>query len=176
MICNLKFVLLFILVLSALISDIKTYKIKNTIIIVFITAGITLNTFAYGFRGLGDSLLGSIFPVLLLLVLFAAKMLGAGDIKVFCSIGALMGLHYVMYCMAFSFIAGGAIALFIMLTGRNFIQRFTYFANYIKRCYLTASIMPYGDFSVKDDGTKMRFSYAVVTGTFLYQIYIFISI
>lgn len=172
MVYNLRLALLLILIISALLSDIKTYKIKNAVLLIFTIAGFLINTLAYGIKGFGDSLLGSVLPFFLLVLLFAVRMLGAGDIKLFCSVGAIMGYHYVMYCMAFSFMAGGVIALIIMLTGKSFIQRFNYLACYLKSCYLTSSLLPYGDFSNKNDGTKMRFSYAVTAGTFLYQLYI----
>jgi Flp pilus assembly protein, protease CpaA len=174
LIYNIKLVLLFMLVLAALFSDIKTYKIKNVLIIFFVIAGVGLNTLAFGVKGLADCLLGTVLPFFLLILLFAARMLGAGDIKLFCAAGAIMGWQYILYCMAFSFMAGGVIALIIMLAGRNFIKRFKYLAVYLKSCFLTKSILSYGNFTEKNDGTKMRFSYAVTAGTFLCQLYIMI--
>lgn len=166
-----KAVLVIVLVTTAVIGDYRRYKISNRCIIAFTAIGIAVNIAFYGFQGLLSSICGIMLPFFLLLFLFAARMLGAGDIKLFCAIGSIMGWRYVLYCMAFSFIAGGVIALSIMLKGKNVVNRIKYFISYLKCCLLSASIMPYSDFSMKKDGSKMRFSYAVSIGTVVYQIY-----
>jgi len=72
-----------------------------------------------GVRGLLDSLLGIIVPFLLLIVLYALRMLGAGDVKLFSAIGAVLGVRAALWIMAYSFLAGGVIALIILIINRN---------------------------------------------------------
>lgn len=162
-----KYIELSLLLLLALASDIKTYKIKNTIIIVFIAVGLMTNFVFNGLDGMLVSLLAAALPVILLIILFALRMLGAGDIKLFCAVGAISGVEFVLYDMAYSFIAGGVIAIIFMLLKNNFRQRSIYLLNYIKTCILTFSLQPYTDFDNKNDGAKFRFTYAIVCGTII---------
>ena len=155
---------LILLMAFALASDIKTYKIKNLIIIAFITIGLISNFIIDGLTGLTTSAIATALPACILIILFALNMLGAGDIKLFCAIGAISGVKFVLYCIVYSFLAGGIIAFIIMLANRNFIQRSKYLFNYIKACILTLSLQPYTDFNVKNDGSKFHFSYAIACG------------
>lgn len=155
------------MVIIALISDIKTYRIKNAIIVFFLIGGLLTSYISYGLQGLQASALAALLPVPLLFLFFALRMLGAGDIKLFSAIGAIGGVKLVLYSMAYSFIAGGAIALIVMLVNRNFRERWRYLADYIKSCILTRLIQPYSDFGNKKDGSKFRFSYAVACGVII---------
>lgn len=153
------------LIILASVSDFRTYKISNSINYFFILLGTLSNLVFYGLRGLRSSVGGIIVPLIVLLLLYALRMLGAGDIKLFCAIGAIAGVKFVLYSIAFSVISGGIIALAIMLFRKNAVKRFAYFTTYLKSCLLSAAILPYSDFEDKSDGGKMHFSYAVACGT-----------
>ncbi len=155
---------LILLTVAALVSDIRTYKIKNLIIVIFMAAGLTTGFLRDELSGLSDSALAAVIPIPLLMIFFALKMLGAGDIKLFCAIGALGGVRFVLYAMAYSFIAGGIIAIVIMLVNKNFRKRGRYLLCYLKTCFLSRTLQPYTDFNDKTDGAKFRFSYAVACG------------
>lgn len=155
------------LITLALISDIKTYKIKNYILLPFIIAGFITNIYIDGISGLVFSFKGMAVPSILLITLFALRMLGAGDIKLFSTIGAIMGLDFVLYTMAYSFLAGGAMALFLIIFRKNGIERFKYLFEYLKSCIITLSILPYTDFKDKSDGGKFRFAFAIAFGVLI---------
>lgn len=160
-----KYIGLFSLVLLALISDVRTYKIKNIIILTFFLSGLAINLYSGGISGAAVSLLAAALPVLLLMVLFVMRMLGAGDIKLFSAIGAITGIRFVLYSVAFSFISGGIIALIIMVIRKNGRQRLRHLLGYIKLCFTTFSIQPYSDFQNKGDGARFHFSFAIAVGT-----------
>ena len=120
-----------------------------------------------GLPGLYDSLSGLILPALLLMPLYGLKMLGAGDIKLFCSIGSIVGVSLVVYIMIFSFLSGGIIAVIVMIARKNFKKRMIYILNYFKSCVLTGSILSYPDFSEGHNDFRFKFSYAVSLGTIL---------
>lgn len=151
----------------SLISDIKTYKIKNGITFPFIFIGFLTNFVIDGWKGLFFSVQGCIIPVIFLLIFFMLKMLGAGDIKLFCAIGSIAGPKFVLYTMIYSFISGGIIALVLMVLRKNLLQRFFYFFRYLKICVLTLSLFPYTNFKDKSDGAKFRFAYGITIGTFI---------
>ncbi len=156
--------------LLALICDYKTYRIKNTVVVPFIMAGILTNAILSGPGGLKSSAAGILLPVLLLIVFFALRMLGAGDIKLFSAIGSIMGAKFVIYAMAYSFISGGVIAVLIIVFRRNGKERLKYLLAYIKSCFLSFSLLPYTDFENKEDGAKFRFSYAAACGALIQAI------
>jgi len=161
---TIKYIELIILMSLALISDIKTYKIKNKIVYPFTLIGLMTNLYSNGLEGLLFSLKGMIIPVLLLIIFFALRMLGAGDIKLFSAIGAIMGLGFVLQAIIYSFLTGGVIALLIIIARKNGMKRFKYFFQYLKSCFLTVSILPYTDFNDKNDGGKFRFTFAIIGG------------
>lgn len=153
------------LVMLALINDIKSCKIKNSITFPFIFIGLATNFFLDGLKGVTQSLLAAVFPVAALIILYALRMLGAGDIKLFSAIGAVMGLDFVLYTMAYSFISGGIIALALIAVRKNGRQRLLHLLSYIRSCFLTFSLQPYENFEDKTRGGTFRFSYAVGCGT-----------
>ena len=151
----------------ALLSDIKTYKVKNAVTLSFIFIGAITNLCRDGTGGLFISLIGILIPVILFAPLYALRMLGAGDIKLFSAIGAVMGIRFISCVMAFSFLSGGVIALLLMLARRNFRQRFSYFFQYLKHCYLTRSFQPYTSFENRDGVNGFPFALAVACGSII---------
>jgi len=98
-------------------------------------------------------------------------MLGAGDIKLFAAIGAIMGLNFILYTLVFSFLSGGVVAAIIMLSKSNAKERFGNLKRYFKYCFLTGSLKPYDEFNEKNasfsknDASKFHFTYAIFLGT-----------
>lgn len=162
---------LVLLILLAVISDIKTFKIKNIISLAFITTGLATNLAISGLKGFADSAAATILPFVLLFILYVLKMLGAGDIKLFCSIGAIGGTSFVLNTLAYSFLSGGVIALAIMLLRKNAKARALHFTAYVKACFLSCSLLPYTDFVEKSDGAKFRFSFAIACGTLITMLF-----
>jgi prepilin peptidase CpaA len=155
------------LLLLSLISDIKTYRIKNSITFPFVALGLITNFLSGGLQGLGDSLAAFILPPTLLIILYMARMLGAGDIKLFRAIGSIMGTHFVFHATICSFLCGGIIALAVIIIRKNGRQRMQHLIKYIKTCIATLSLHPYTTFEDKRDGAKFRFSYAIFSGTMI---------
>lgn len=164
---HIKSLELAILITLSLVSDTREYKIKNTITLGISTIGLITNLILYGLEGLIFSLAGWLIPVVLLFIFFALRMLGAGDIKLFAAVGAIMGWKFSVYSIIYSFIAGGIIALIIMLVRKNAIKRLRYFIHYIKNCLLTLSLQDYSDFKNHSAEDKFRFSYAAAPGILL---------
>lgn len=154
-----------LLLILAIINDTLNSKIKNKLLLFFVIAGFSTGLATGGLEGLAGSVAGAAIPLVLLFILYALKMLGAGDIKLMCTIGAIGGTGLVLPSMAYSFLAGGIIAAIILIIRKNAGERASYFFNYVKACFLCRSIIPYTDFADKSDGAKFRFSYAIACGT-----------
>ena len=159
-----RYTALILLLLLAVISDRRTYKIKNSLHGVFILIGVGLELWQNGLKGGSIAVVAMIIPILILFPLFALRMLGAGDIKLFASIGAIMGSGFVLNAMVYSFLSGGLMALLLMILRKNGRERLRHLIAYMKTCFLTLSLQPYTDFNDKSDGAKFRFSYAIACG------------
>lgn len=162
-----KAVVLILLLAAAMIGDIRCYRISNLTVASGLAAGLALNTIQSGFSGFLGSLLAAVLPAAALFVLFALRMIGAGDIKLFCAVGTIMGIEFILYTMLFSFLAGGIIAIGIMLGRGNLKERFVYIAMYLKSVFLSHNLIPYTNFTDKSDGAKFHFSPAIVAGSCL---------
>lgn len=151
--------------LLAVVSDLRTYKIKNSITYSFMAAGLTANILMEGLKGMVFSLQGILIPVACLIVLYMMRFIGAGDIKLFSAVGAVMGADFALYAVAYSFICGGAIASLLIMTRKNGAVRLRYLLSYMKCCLISMKPFQYTDFEDKQDGSKFHFSIAVATGT-----------
>jgi prepilin peptidase CpaA len=169
-IITIKYIELSILLILALISDIKLYKIKNKIILPFIIIGIMTNLLNSGINGFRESLIGIAVPVVVLIILYAVRMLGAGDIKLFGAIGSIMGYEFCLFTIVFSFIAGGVIASILIILRKNGRRRFSHLFEYIKACIVCFTLLPYSDFDDKSDGEKFHFAVAITLGTMIHVI------
>lgn len=159
-----RYAALGLLLVISVAGDIRSYKINNITVATGLAAGLILNLLYGGPGGLASSILAAVVPAILLIVLFALRMLGAGDIKLFCAIGAIMGIPFILYAMAYSFLAGGLMALAVMLARGNMKQRLRHIAAYLKTCFLTGKFSPYTEFGDKSDGAKFHFSLAIAAG------------
>ena len=126
-------ILIILLTAAATIMDIKTGKVDNRLIFISSGAGLLLRFARGGPEGMAAGVAGMLLPFVLLFILFCFRMLGAGDIKLFCSIGATLGPAGIIKCIAVSFLIGALIALSLMLKKGIFIQRFRYLFSYISR-------------------------------------------
>lgn len=143
------------------ITDIRSFKIKNKTVLPFLIIGIIIGIVQ---NHVTDHLLGMIIPMVLF-PFYALRMLGAGDIKALCAIGAVVGFHKSVEVMLFTFIAGGIIAVLFMAFNKNFIKRMKYLFGYFKVCFLTRKIQNY-DFG-GGEKSFFRFCYAITCGTVL---------
>lgn len=155
------------LLLLALISDLRTSKIRNKIVYPFILLGGVTNYLQDGYPGLASSFRGVALPLTLLFVLFMLRILGAGDIKLFCAVGAVMGPDFVLDTIVYSFLVGGVLAAGILLARRNGREGFKHLFSYLRHSLLTRSVQAYTDFGERVDNGKFPFAPAVACGALL---------
>lgn len=158
---KIKIIICIVFLVAINFTDMKGYKIKNKVVLPMVIVGI-LNGILCG--TVSDSICGMLIP-LVLFPLYALKMLGAGDIKAFCALGAVLGTRLCFMMMIFSFIAGGIIAFFFMLFNKNFLKRFKNLFEYLKLCIFTKNLYEYNYGG--DEKSYFRFSFAITAGTVL---------
>lgn len=159
-----KMLLIMTLMTIAVIMDMRCFKVKNSLCAVFCLIGILYNVLAGGFYNIHAYLLGIITPFIILFPLYALNMLGAGDIKLLCAAGALVGINDILFSVAYSFIIGLVISLYIMAVRRNLRSRLKKVYTYFNTCFLLISIVPYEKANSESDG-RMHFTIPIAIGT-----------
>lgn len=105
------------LVVAAVIDGYKL-KVPNLITFPMILSGWLYSGLAYGWEGLGYSLLGTFVGLGLLLPAYAIGGMGAGDVKLLAGVGAWVGATVTFYAFCLSAVVGGVIAVAMVLYRR----------------------------------------------------------
>lgn len=117
-------ILLLITVLICCITDLKSRKIHNKILLPALVMGIGINIFYQGWQGFFISAQGFLLGLGLLLIPFMMRGMGAGDVKLLAVIGAMKGPHFVLYTFIAMGLAGGLLALGFLLYQGEFLKTF----------------------------------------------------
>ena len=100
--------------------DVKYRRIPNYLVAAALLSGFAINAFTGGWGGLSRSLLGCLLAFALMLVLHVFGALGAGDVKLFAAIGAVLGTRMVFPTFLIVLITGGAMAILTTLRAGTF--------------------------------------------------------
>lgn len=160
-----RLILLLIMLAAVLICDIRTGKIKNSVLLSIIVSGLVLNAVTYGILGFVISVCGFLSPVAMLFLLYYLGMMGAGDVKMFGAIGVLMGARTAICSIPVSFVFGGVIGIIILLLRRNGRERVGTLLLYMKCCILSHRLLIYEAPAGSGRNGSFRFSMAAVPGT-----------
>ena len=125
-----------------MIMDLRNAKIDNGWILFSMFLGLMICIREKGISGVCFFVTGSSFP-LFLIILFLFGMLGAGDIKLFCALGGVMGTAGILKCILVSFILGAFISVLILMFSRSFCERILYFIYYIGQTVRERKVIPY---------------------------------
>jgi prepilin peptidase CpaA len=117
-----------LLPLTAIVTyyDTRYRRIPNRSVMVTLVIGLALNSLMNGWPGTLASLAGCFIAFGLMLVLHLVGALGAGDVKLFASIGSVIGAHLVLPTFAVILMTGGVLAVLTALragTMRETAQR-----------------------------------------------------
>ena len=103
--------------LAALITyyDARYRRIPNAFVLATLAAGLAINTAFGGWAGLGASAGGCLAAFCLMLLLHVFGAMGAGDVKLFAAIGAVIGSSLVVPTFLVVLLTGGALAVVTMI-------------------------------------------------------------
>ncbi|HAE44847.1 MAG TPA: hypothetical protein DCG37_04525 [Lachnospiraceae bacterium] len=127
---------------AAMICDLKSRRIPNLLVLSAALTGAAAHGLDGGAYGIFRSLEGCLVPVLLI-PLFRFRMMGAGDIKLLMSLGAIVGYPGIVCLLFWSFMIGAVCALLIMIFVTGVRERIRYFLGYMYRYLRTGQIRPY---------------------------------
>lgn len=118
------------LLLAASISDVRSRRIPNALVLYGMALGLCFQTlapagaglFPGSEAGLKAAVLGGLAGLALFLPLYALRLMGAGDVKLLAMTGVWLGAPGVVYAMLWTLLAGGVLALAAALLGGTLRQ------------------------------------------------------
>ena len=120
---NIATALIFIpLALSITYTDVRYRRIPNKQVLIILLGGIALNVFFGAWHGLYVSLLGIVIAFALMFTLHVLGTMGAGDVKLFAAIGAVLGSSLVLPTFLIVAVTGGILAIFKMIYKRRVVS------------------------------------------------------
>ena len=152
-------IILLVTVAVALYTDLRWGKVYNYLTFPVIGVGLIVNSYFYHFQGLLLSAEGMLLGVGLLLIPFLLRGMGAGDVKLLAAIGALKGPSFVFWTVIYSGLAGGLIAL-IILVKRGGLRKIT---QYLYGRFLLKLPVPFPFSSPMK--SKFPYTLAIFSGT-----------
>lgn len=99
--------------------DVRYRRIPNRIVLVALISGLITNAVFSGWRGIAASIMGCIFAFGLMLLLHLFGAMGAGDVKLFAAVGAVIGTQMVLPTFAVVVLTGGILAILSVLRVGN---------------------------------------------------------
>lgn len=154
---------LLILLLLAAVSDVRTGRISNRLILTGLCMGFFYRIWEEGPVGIFIFLIHVTIPVIFLFLLFLMRVLGAGDIKLFSIISGICSFGEWTGCLAAAFVIGAILAVMKMIYFRNFGFRIMCFGIYIRTILMERSFYPY-PFGAKERENTIHFSIAILMG------------
>jgi prepilin peptidase CpaA len=94
--------------------DVRYRRIPNAFVLAALVGGLIINLIFAGFGGLLSSLGGCALAFFPLFILHLFGAMGAGDVKLFAAIGAVVGAQLVLPTLLIVMITGGLIAVYSM--------------------------------------------------------------
>jgi prepilin peptidase CpaA len=158
-------ILLAVFILAAFISDARTSLIPNTLTVGAAVAGLFYHIAFDGWNGILDSVIGLFVGFFMLLVLYMFGALGAGDVKLFAALGALMGAVFVCQSIMYSLIYAGAIGILLLLVHKKLIPTGKRIAVWLLSIFVFKDYLTFKKIK-EQELLQFPFMYAVLPGVF----------
>lgn len=146
--------------------DVKEYRIPNCLIVIGLISGFAFGVLhEQGFFPYKSAI--GIASAGILLPLWAGRILGAGDIKLFAVIGSFLGAKEALACMLYAFLAEGVIAFAVLMKRKHFRL---YLRNLLKKFILFIQTGIWTSNGLKkiegkeDNGRYLHFSIGIFLG------------
>lgn len=111
--------------------DLQREKVDNGWLLFCLAISFFVQLTEKGADGLAALICGLCTPLLVLGWLFLFRMLGAGDIKLLCVMGSILGPGKILSCIFYSFLIGAVISAALMISNGMICQRIQYLLCYV---------------------------------------------
>ena len=114
-----------IVAIAASVTDVKSFRVPNSITVPLAVSGIVYHAIVYGVAGLQDSILGFLFGGLVLILLYLIGGMGAGDVKLLAAAGAWLGIPGIVYVFIVAATVGSLYSLGVLVAQGRLISAVT---------------------------------------------------
>jgi prepilin peptidase CpaA len=115
MIFTVENLLLLVVLIIAIITDVRSHRIPNWLILPAIITGLGVNLISAGAGGLLFGIEGLFLGMGLFVVLYLLGGMGAGDVKLMGAVGSMLGPQMVLLAALFTAVSGGIYALAVIV-------------------------------------------------------------
>ncbi len=117
--------LIFAMMAACIVTDIKSRRIYNKILIPCLIIGLSVNFAGGGWPGLLNGVKGFFMGLMLLIIPFAKGGVGGGDVKLLAVIGGIKGPAFVLSTFLAGAVAGGIMATALLIRHRRLLTTLT---------------------------------------------------
>lgn len=166
--------ILFILLVVAAVIDYRSHKIPNWLTVSGLAFGLIYNT-AFSSSSHGGFLWafgGLMFGFLIMLPLYALRVMGAGDVKLMAMVGAFLGIYDTFHAVIAVFIMGGIAALGFALFNKALARMLSNIKNIVQVMLFSAmaGIRPDAQIEVYQSVGKLPYGVSISIGTIGYVV------
>ncbi|WP_034630532.1 A24 family peptidase [Desulfotruncus alcoholivorax] len=160
-------IFLVIILLVCCYTDLRIQKIYNAVLFPAIVVAFAFNILQYGPEGILISLKGLLLGIALLLIPFAANGIGAGDVKLLGTIGAIKGPEFVLFVFFAAAITGGVISVYLLARrGRLLVTLKKIFYSAVNKLLNIPVKFDFAKLEVAANGEAFPYGVAIGLGTF----------
>lgn len=156
-----------LMLLIAVITDIKSRRIPNWMVLPGMLAGIIASVFFSGWHGLAQSLEGFLLSAAVFGVLACLKGMGMGDVKLCAAIGAWIGPSQMFIALILISLFGGVVAILWAIKDRFLVEMFKNIWRLL-RGVTDRGLRPHPELVLSNPAThKMPYAPVIAVGTLL---------
>jgi len=153
-------ILLFLLLGTAIASDLRWRTIPNWLTGPAILVGLGLHTFMNQLTGFVFSLEGAALGLGLFIILYVCGWMGAGDVKLLAAVGSFLGPAQTVSAAMVIALAGGLVALVVLGFHQGWRRTGLWLWSYVQAIVLTRSVQR----STPEQGAAPKVPYAIAIG------------
>ena len=159
---------LVVMLILAVITDLSSRKIPNSLVLFGLIVSLLLQCFvAQGAGGL-NWLAGVAVAFACFIPLYLLRGMAAGDVKLMMAVGGFLGYPIIVTAVAYSYLAGGAMAIcYVLIKGRFRLLTKNLYSLIIDQFIKTTSgVDVYDGQVIKQSVGQLPFALAIAIGTF----------
>ena len=157
------------MLIIAVITDLSSHKIPNSLVLFGLVASLICQCFVLQGEGGLNWLTGITVAFICFIPLYLLRGMAAGDVKLMMAVGGFLGYPLIFTSVAYSYMAGGAMAICYVLFKGRFRQLIQNLYNLIIDQFIktTSGVDVYDGQVIKQSVGQMPFALAIAIGTFV---------